>query len=87
MTDRRSGTGERLLSKCANPECTNRFLYLRGGRLVPVKIEAPAGVPGAPRQELYWLCPACADTVRLTVDDGQLTARRVASPAGSNSAA
>lgn len=78
-----------MLSKCANPECTNRFLYLRGGRLVPVKLHSPAAGSGEPpRQELFWLCPECADTVRLSVNDGRLTAHRVAPPpAGSNSAA
>ncbi len=68
-----------MLSKCANPECNNRFLYFRGGKLVPIDLSGLAqdadrpAVTRTARQELFWLCPECSDTVTLVVDQGKLT--------------
>lgn len=69
-----SNKDEEMLSKCANPECSDRFLYLRGGRLVP--ISATAGAGATQQQELFWLCSKCSNAFDLTITNGRLEARR-----------
>jgi len=56
-----------MLSKCANPRCSNRFLYFRDGKLFrweglqivdhPLKKD-----PSKPHRkvEFFWLCGDCA---------------------------
>jgi hypothetical protein len=66
------GTGEFMLSRCANSQCSKPFLRLREGKLFLVETER-LNKPGAsaappfvrarqvPRQvEHYWLCDECA---------------------------
>lgn len=68
-----------MLAKCANPNCSNEFHYLRKGRLYqvvvdPVKGPLPLGpqlvqeARGPQRIEHYWLCDDCAATMTLAVD-------------------
>ncbi|MGA8154301.1 MAG: hypothetical protein WB952_25375 [Terriglobales bacterium] len=64
-----------MLSKCANPECSTRFLYLRGGKLF--RWDQLQGVKHAGADsgltlkreahgvEFFWLCDKCAP--RMTV--------------------
>jgi len=64
-----------MLSKCTNPECSTRFLYMRGGKLF--RWDQLQGVkdPGVKsgltikkesrRVEFFWLCDKCAP--RMTV--------------------
>lgn len=68
-----------MLSKCANPECSARFLYLHDGKVFRVEPQAlhkaPAGTPAAhnvviaakpgQRPEYFWLCSNCADRLTL----------------------
>jgi hypothetical protein len=64
-----------MLSKCANPECSTRFLYMRGGKLFRwdqlqgVKDSnaspGPAIKGDSRRVEFFWLCEKCAP--RMTV--------------------
>ena len=65
-----------MLSKCANPECTAPFHYLREGKLFQIDTSmAQLPVPelvekGKPPHhiEYFWLCEECARVVTLTFD-------------------
>lgn len=68
-----------MLAKCANPNCSNEFHYLRKGRVFQVVVDAVKGpLPFGPRLiadpkgpqriEHYWLCDECAATMTLAVD-------------------
>jgi len=69
-----------MLSKCANPSCSNPFLYLHKGRLYrmetdsPLPAEASAGNDVAFRKsrriEYFWLCDECAPSMTLTFKKG-----------------
>jgi len=60
-----------MLSKCANPECSTRFLYMRGGKLFRWdRLQGVKDSGVAPRKEsrgveFFWLCDQCAS--RMTV--------------------
>jgi len=64
-----------MLSKCANPECSTRFLYMRGGKLFrwdQLQGVKDSGVNSdftikkeSRRVEFFWLCDKCAP--RMTV--------------------
>jgi hypothetical protein len=70
-----------MVSKCANPNCQTRFLYLHAGLLF--RAETDAGEVEAPsfgidpaikkpsrRVEFFWLCNECAAVMTLTVTEG-----------------
>jgi hypothetical protein len=60
-----------MLSKCANPECTNTLHYLRAGKVFKVETEGPVLVNDrkpARRVEHFWLCGPCSETQTLTYD-------------------
>lgn len=56
--------------KCANPNCQNRLVYLRGGSLRLLELEcspasrlqrAGGGFPVySPSARYFWLCPECS---------------------------
>ncbi len=61
-----------MLSKCANPDCSAPFHYLREGKLF--QVEAGASGPRlvsdkrpARKIEYFWLCGTCADTMTLAL--------------------
>jgi hypothetical protein len=62
-----------VLSKCANPSCSNHFLYLHAGKVFRLEVdgrEYVSGVAGGFRKatrklEFFWLCDECAE--RFTV--------------------
>jgi hypothetical protein len=69
-----------MLDRCANLQCSRRFLRLGQGRLFLVESEN-ASVIGVPKQirspylrvkprrvERYWLCDQCAETWTLVHD-------------------
>ena len=64
-----------MLSKCINPACDARFLYLRQGRLFKLEIRGPAGPAGAHTVEHFWLCDNCARTMTVVLDRGVVSAR------------
>jgi hypothetical protein len=71
-----------MLSKCANPVCSNTFLYLRQGKLF--RLEVPVGdqtVPdgsvnaktspnGRLRDEYFWLCETCCPNFKVVREQG-----------------
>ena len=73
---------KRMLHKCANPVCSNRFLRLREGKLFQVETEfvPKSNKPATNRRkqklglrhiEYYWLCNQCAPYVTLISDPTQ----------------
>jgi hypothetical protein len=65
-----------MISKCANPACSVRFLYLHEGKLFRFEREAKEDTqplmgfdPGLPKRarsvEFYWLCAHCAENMTL----------------------
>ena len=71
-----------MISKCANPECSAPFQYLREGRLFrmdimpqPSSATSPPNSPKVIRHvEHYWLCGPCSRSLTLVLDKGQVTA-------------
>lgn len=74
-----------MMSKCANPNCSSVFRYLRDGKLFQVPAGAsPKGgsdsdiakVPA--RDEFFWLCGECSRQLTIIVDpiEGVRTAPR-----------
>jgi hypothetical protein len=53
-----------MVAKCANPDCSAPFLYLREGKLFA--IPRPGASVRATRVEYFWLCGNCAG--KLTID-------------------
>ena len=72
-----------MLSKCANPDCSRLFLYLREGKLfrLEIPIEANADnnertrlgtkTAGRHRVEFFWLCDYCSDRMTVQWKQGQ----------------
>ena len=68
-----------MISKCANPECSVPFRYLRDGKLFRVDLDQlesrPAGPHGSEktwhRMEHFWLCGNCASTMTLVAEKGR----------------
>jgi hypothetical protein len=61
-----------MTTKCANPSCTQPFLYFRSGKiyLIDALASNDAGPPERPRRgtEYFWLCGACAQNMQVTLD-------------------
>ena len=70
-----------MLSKCANPDCTASFQYLRQGKLFQIDSEAGDARHPAPqlldgkrpsrRIEYFWLCGRCASEMTLAFERGK----------------
>jgi hypothetical protein len=76
-----------MLSKCANPTCTESFRYLHEGRIFSAILEDKGVVPGAdgspetPRRvERYWLCDSCARSMTLVLHDDRVVLRPIPLP-------
>ena len=57
-----------MVSKCANPECSERFLYLHQGRIFQLTPAPEIAVGGGFAPQLYerfWLCDKCSKTMTL----------------------
>jgi len=65
-----------MLSKCMNPECLTRFLYLHEGRLFKLELRAP-NRPGGRiyKTEHFWLCDKCACSLTVVFSQGVATTR------------
>jgi hypothetical protein len=68
-----------MLSKCANPNCSKRFIYFREGKLFrwdglgtiehPQLVKGTQGKP-ARKTEFFWLCGNCATSVTVVFRKG-----------------
>lgn len=77
-----------MLSKCANPACSERFRYLHEGRIFTATFDGQTAVRDAdgfqetPRRvERYWLCDSCAHTMVPVISGGRVVLRPVPLPA------
>ena len=67
-----------MLSKCANPGCGARFLYLNRGKLFRIPRQAadgskenlPDNKKPTQRLEYFWLCSECAGEMTLAFRKG-----------------
>ena len=67
-----------MLSKCANPGCSARFLYLNRGKLFRIPRQAADGSKDnlsdnkktTQRLEYFWLCSDCAGEMTLAFRKG-----------------
>ena len=65
-----------MVTKCANPGCSNHFLYMNEGKVFRFELhcetEGDAGFgrrTGATRRiEFFWLCSNCAAGMTVTYD-------------------
>lgn len=68
-----------MLSKCANPNCPNRFLFFRTGKLFrwdgweisqyPQSVNVNHGKPVG-RPEFFWLCEDCSSHMTVVFRRG-----------------
>jgi len=58
-----------MVSKCANPECSERFLYLHQGKLFSLtptpELESVGGRFAPLLYERFWLCDRCCRKMTL----------------------
>lgn len=58
-----------MVSKCANPACSERFLYLHQGKLFNLaptpEVEAARGSFVPTLYERFWLCDQCCQRMML----------------------
>ena len=58
-----------MLSKCANPKCSEILRYLHQGKifcLAPTpEVQSVTGVPIPAFEERFWLCERCSKTMTL----------------------
>ncbi len=66
-----------MLSKCANPVCLARFLYLSQGRIFNIQIESSVteSRPPSNKIEHFWLCESCARVMRVVRENGVVITR------------
>lgn len=60
-----------MLSKCANPDCSEKFLFLHSGKLFCLaptpQVERSASAL-SPLRERFWLCDRCAKVMTIVWD-------------------
>ncbi len=64
-----------MLSKCANPECSEIFKYLHQGkifRLAPVPEVEPVLETTPSLHERFWLCDNCSKRMTVVCDGTQV---------------
>ena len=84
-----------MLSKCANPACSQPFRYLRDGKLFEIEIHSSPDASAAGerkpirRVEFFWLCGQCCTELTVVHDStqGVITIPIPARPAARRAAA
>lgn len=56
-----------MLSKCANPVCSNIFRYFREGKLYLVDSKTQSSKSRV--LEYFWLCSSCCREMTIRIDD------------------
>ena len=58
-----------MVSKCANPECSAKFLYLHQGKIYlltpPRELENMSEHEWGLLEERFWLCDRCCKTLKV----------------------
>ncbi len=57
--------GEEMLTKCANPVCSETFRYLNSGRLFRLENDDVDSASGISTPQYFWLCATCARRMTL----------------------
>lgn len=57
-----------MVSRCANPECGEPFVYLRNGHLFTLPRNHSASSRAT--VEFFWLCERCAEVLRPEFGQG-----------------
>lgn len=58
-----------MTAKCANPACSQQFLYFRTGRIFLIEIAPTPGSTDSRRgPKYYWLCGDCSRTMKVVLD-------------------
>jgi hypothetical protein len=66
-----------MLSKCANPACSQPFRYLRDGKLFEIETNATSDSSAvgerkpSRRVEFFWLCGQCSTELMVINDEIQ----------------
>jgi hypothetical protein len=60
-----------MLSKCLNPACSRKFLYLRKGGIFKLEVPLPGSSGYTHRRELFWLCSPCAKTLMVVLRENR----------------
>jgi hypothetical protein len=65
-----------MLAKCANPDCSHRFLYLHEGKLFEIEIAVESDAQLDERRpyrrvEFFWLCSQCSTGLTVVNDKNQ----------------
>lgn len=70
-----------MLSKCANPECSEIFRYLHEGKvfcLAPtLEVQAATGIQNPAMNERFWLCEQCSKEMTLVWDGSEVRLERL----------
>ena len=74
-----------MVSKCANPDCSAQFRYLRNGKLFRIHNEMLTAAEAVAQNSLqqaatrrdrfFWLCNECAGKMTLVFEDGKISTR------------
>ena len=56
-----------MLSKCANPVCSNAFRYFHEGKLYLIESKDPSSTSRT--LEYFWLCSSCSREMTIQMDD------------------
>lgn len=60
-----------MTAKCANPSCSEQFLYFRAGRIFLIDSTSAGALAMAGSRripEYFWLCGDCSRTMRVVLD-------------------
>lgn len=66
-----------MLSKCANPSCSNEFHYFGEGKVFEIRSEISASAAhsshGKKRKSIehYWLCASCSSKLTIAMDSAR----------------
>jgi hypothetical protein len=77
-----------MLSKCANPACSERFRYLRQGRIFNLEVRVASSrsdKEDSHKVEYFWLCDHCAAAMEVVCENGLIITRPLHSPASRKS--
>lgn len=58
-----------MIAKCANPDCSVGFRYLRGGKLFLLHIPHNPLGEGTHRREYFWLCDQCSARMKVVINE------------------
>lgn len=61
-----------MVAKCANPNCGEKFIYLRDGRVFCCQFRSASGQEIRRRTEAFWLCGRCSGRFTIQAKDDQI---------------